>query len=310
MTGSSDKLRSRAWHSCGAALGLGGLGLAAGTKGVSQLKRLANLKRRRLPRPTDGARVSMLKLEGRVALVTGASRGIGRAIALALAREGARVAVNYVESERLAAEVVEEVIGFGGEAVAVRADVASPREVDDLVGGVGDRLGAIDVLVNNASVVSFYALPDLELAEFDRIINTNLRSAFLCTKAVLPGMLARRGGRIINVSSTSGICGPPESAHYCASKGGVNTFTKACATDLRRYNITVNAICPGPTETDMLVPRLKAQGFEFDPPDSRGPERRLGRAVDMAGCAVFLASDEASWVSGSLFVVDGGSTCA
>lgn len=252
----------------------------------------------------------MGRLEGRVALVTGGSRGIGRAIAVALGREGARVAVNYVKSRESAEEVAREVEGTGGEAIAVRADVSVPADVERMVGTVEERMGEVEILVNNASVNSFRTLPELDLAEFDRIVNGNLRSVFLCTKAVLVGMLRRRDGRIINVSSTSGICGPPESAHYCASKGGVNTFTKACATDLRSYNITVNAICPGPTETDMLVPHLREKGFEFDPPERVGPSRRLGRPVDMAGAAVFLASDEAAWVSGALFVVDGGTTCA
>ena len=255
-------------------------------------------------------RGEMGRLEGRIALVTGGSRGIGRAIALALGQEGAKVAVNYVKSQQAAEEVVEEIDEAGGEAIAVCADVGVPDDVDRMVGTVEERFGRVEILVNNASVNSFWALPDLDLAEFDRIVNCNLRSVFLCTKAVLPGMLRRRGGRIINVSSTSGICGPPESAHYCASKGGVNTFTKACATDLRRYNITVNALCPGGTETDMLVPHLREKGFEFDPPEKVGPSRRLGRPVDIAGAVVFLASDDAAWVSGSLLVVDGGTTCA
>ncbi len=252
----------------------------------------------------------MKRLEGKRTIVTGSSRGIGRAIALAFGREGASVVVNYVQDAAAAQGVVEEIAAGGGEALAVRADVSEPRDVERLFDCASRHSGGLDVLVNNAAVTSFGSLADLTVEEFDRLMHTNVRSVFLCTKAALPLFRARGAGQIVNISSTSGLVGPPYTSHYCASKGAVNAFTRACATELRVDNINVNAICPGGTETDMLVPHLREEGFIFDPPEAVGPSRRLGRPTDIAGAAVFLASQEAVWITGSLLTVDGGLTAS
>jgi 3-oxoacyl-[acyl-carrier protein] reductase len=253
-----------------------------------------------------GRNADVSRLSGRVAVVTGASRGIGRAIAVSLAREGADVAVNFRHDRAAAAEVVAEVVSLGRDAVALQGDVSRAADVARVVGQAAGRWGTIDIVVNNAGTTSFLPLPELDEAEFDRVLDVNLKSVFLVTKAALPHISREGRGRVINVSSTSGLLGPPLSSHYCAAKAGVNGFTRACATELREHNITVNAICPGGTETRMLLPHLAAQGFELDSPDLVGPMRRLARPTDIAGAAVFLASDDAAWMTGALLVVDGG----
>lgn len=250
----------------------------------------------------------MHRVEDKVALVTGGSRGMGRAISIGLAREGADVAVNYRANRSAAGEVVKTIEELGLEAIAVQADVSNAADVSRMVEAVVRRFGRIDILVNNAGVTSFVPLLEITEEEFDRMLAVNLKGVFLCVKAVAPYMIKNGWGKIVNISSTSGLVGPPNQAHYCASKGGVNTFTKAAATELRQHNITVNAICPGGTETDMLKGHLASQGFQFDPPDLVGPMRKLARPEDMVGAAIFLASDESAWVTGALIVVDGGST--
>jgi 3-oxoacyl-[acyl-carrier protein] reductase len=248
------------------------------------------------------------RLTGRVALVTGGSRGIGRAIAVSLASEGARVGIGFLDGESAANAVVEEIAAFGGEAFAVQGDVSQAQDVHRVVAEIIDRWRTMDILVNNAGTTSFVALTELDEEEFDRVVAGNLKSVFLCTKTALPHLDRTGRGRVINISSTSGLVGPPLSSHYCAAKGGVNGFTRACATELRPRNITVNAICPGGTETRMLLPHLADRGFELDSPDLVGPMRKLARASDIAGAALFLASDDAAWITGSLLVVDGGLT--
>ena len=250
----------------------------------------------------------MDRVKDRIALVTGGSRGMGGEIAVGLAREGAAVAVNYRVAGGAAADVARRIEAFGQDVMTVQADVSLSADVRRMVDTVVGRFGRIDILVNNAGVTSFFALLEITEEEFDRMVAVNLKGVFLCTQAVVPHMIRNGWGKIVNVSSTSGIIGPANQAHYCASKGGVNTFTKACATELRQHNITVNAICPGGTETDMLKPHLAAQGFQFDPPDMVGPMRKLARPEDMVGAAIFLASDESAWVTGALVPVDGGVT--
>jgi 3-oxoacyl-[acyl-carrier protein] reductase len=250
------------------------------------------------------------RLCGKRAIVTGASRGIGRAIAVAFGCEGARVLVNYAQNDEAAKGVVDEIVSAGGEAIAVRADVTELDDVERLFKCAGDHFGGLDVLVNNAAVTSFAPLMELTLEEFERVMRVNVRSVFLCTQAAVPFFRSEGRGRVVNISSTSGLIGPPNSSHYCASKGAVNALTRACATELRADNINVNAICPGGTETDMLLPHLQAEGFELDRPETVGPRRRLGRPGDIAGAAVFLASEEAAWVTGCLLTVDGGLTAA
>lgn len=247
----------------------------------------------------------MTRLAGRNAVVTGAARGIGRAIALALAAEGANVLVGYRQSAEAAHEVVRAIRHLGSDSVSAEVEVSSAASVRSMIEIAVDRWTEIDILVNNAGTTSFLAVDTIDETEFDRIVAVNLKSVFLATTAALPHVRSGRG-RIINISSTTGLLGPPLASHYAAAKSGVNGYTRACATELRPRGITVNAICPGGTETDMLLPQLRATGVPLDPPDLVGPQRSIGRPTDIAGAAVFLASDDAAWVTGALFVVDGG----
>ena len=245
----------------------------------------------------------MGKLDGRVALVTGASRGIGAAIARAFGREGARVAVNYHRSEAKAAAVVAAIEAAGSKALAVQADVADGPEVRAMVERAVAGLGPIDVLVNNAGIVDATPLDQMSEDVWDRLIATNLRSVFLCTRAVLPAMLARGRGKIISVTSQLGQKGMPNHAHYAAAKAGVIGFTRALAREVGPRGIHVNAIAPGPIETDLMGPitdefrREKSAIFAL---------RRLGLPEEVAPTAVFLASDDSSYYAGQTLNPNGG----
>ena len=245
----------------------------------------------------------MGKLTERVALVTGASRGIGRAIALAFGREGATVAVNYHRSEAAAHDVVRTIEGTGAKAMAARADVSRDEQVQAMVEEVLGRFDRIDILVNNAGILTRAALHEMPVQLWDEMIATNLRSVFLCSRAVLPHMLARGTGKIINVSSQLGQKGMPEHAHYAAAKGGVIAFTKALAREVGPKGIHVNAIAPGPIETDLIGPvtdefrREKTAIFAL---------RRLGLPGEVAPTAVFLASDDSNYYAGQTLSPNGG----
>ncbi|MGO8918581.1 MAG: 3-oxoacyl-ACP reductase family protein [Stellaceae bacterium] len=236
-------------------------------------------------------------LSGRVALVTGASRGIGRAIALALAEAGADIAVNYRNRATEAEEVCRAIAGIGRRAVALAADVAASAEVGRLVAAAEARLGPVGVLVNNAGISQPMTLDTLSEAVWDTTIATNLTSVFLVTQAVLPGMRRARWGRIINVSSTAaqtgGIIGP----HYAASKAGIHGMTHAYAAWLVRDGITANAIAPALIETDMIRDHAQAK------PD-RIPLGRFGRAEEVAEVAVMLARN--GYITGQTINVNGG----
>ena len=249
----------------------------------------------------------MGKLDGRVALVTGASRGIGAAIARAFGREGARVAVNYHRSEAKAAEVVAAIQATGAKALAVQADVADGPAVRAMVERAVAALGPIDVLVNNAGIVDATPLDQMSEDVWDRLIATNLRSVFLCTRAVLPAMLARGRGKIISVTSQLGQKGMPNHTHYAAAKAGVIGFTRALAREVGPRGIHVNAIAPGPIETDLMGPvtdefrREKSAIFAL---------RRLGLPEEVAPTAVFLASDDSSYYAGQTLCPNGGDVMA
>ena len=242
-------------------------------------------------------------LQGKVALVTGASRGIGRAIALELARQGAKVAVNYAGNEAKANEVVEEIKNMGGEAFAIQADVSNAEAVDQMVKAVLERFERIDILVNNAGITRDNLLMRMKEEEWDDVINTNLKGVFNCTKAVTRPMMKQRYGRIVNIASIVGVSGNPGQANYVAAKAGVIGLTKTAARELASRNITVNAVAPGFITTDMtdrLSEELKAEMLK------QIPLARFGEPEDVAKVVSFLVSDAASYMTGQTLHVDGG----
>lgn len=247
-----------------------------------------------------------MRLEGKVALVTGGSRGIGRAICIEYAREGAKVAVNYASNAEAAEETVERITSEGGEAFAVRADVADKAQVDAMVKTVVDRFGRIDTLVNNAGVAPFVDFFDCDEATWDRTMAVNCKGIFLVSQAVARHMKQQGGGHIVNVTSISGVKATnPLQVPYCTSKGGANMLTKVMAVALAPYNITVNAILPGTIETDINRDILNQEGVREGIVQAT-PLRSLGLPEHIAHAAVLLGSDESNWTTGSLLVVDGG----
>jgi 3-oxoacyl-[acyl-carrier protein] reductase len=239
----------------------------------------------------------------RVALVTGGSRGIGRAIALRLAADGHAVAVNYAANGAAAEEVVETITANGGTAIAVRADVGDTDTVTAMFETVEEHLGRVDVLVNNAGITRDDLLLRMGPEAWDQVIQTNLRSVYLCSRAAMRGMLRSRWGRIISVSSISGISGNPGQANYAASKAGIIGFSKSIAREIGSRNITVNVVAPGFIETDMT----KGLGTEIaEEVTRRVAVGRLGRPEEIAAAVGYLASDDAAYVTGQTLVVDGG----
>jgi 3-oxoacyl-[acyl-carrier protein] reductase len=248
--------------------------------------------------------VSEKRLDGKVAIVTGASRGIGKAIAERFATEGAKVTVNWVGKEREAQAVVDSIKQDGGDAISVRADVSSSADVRGLVRATLDRFGRVDILVNNAGVM--FTKPVLETTEedWDRTIDINLKGAYLCSKEVAPIMLRQKTGKIIMMSSNSGLYHPSAMrfTEYVVSKAGMNGLTKALALAFGPH-ITVNAICPGWIKTDMIAdtdPEVEQRIL------AETALRRWGTPDDIAGAAVFLASKEADFITGELLIVAGG----
>ncbi|MDN4523454.1 3-oxoacyl-[acyl-carrier-protein] reductase [Fictibacillus fluitans] len=242
-------------------------------------------------------------LNGKTALVTGASRGIGRAIALELAKNGAKVAVNYAGSEAKAKEVVEEIIAMGQEAIAVQANVADSESVTGMVKRVIEEFGSLDILVNNAGITKDNLLIRMKEDEWDAVLDTNLKGVFLCTKAVSRQMMKQRKGRIINISSIVGVSGNPGQANYVAAKAGVIGLTKTTAKELASRNITVNAVAPGFIDTEMtevLDENVKGEMLKAI------PLARLGSTEDIASLVTFLAGDSSSYITGQTINVDGG----
>ncbi|OIQ08147.1 3-oxoacyl-[acyl-carrier-protein] reductase FabG [Moorella thermoacetica] len=242
-------------------------------------------------------------LTGRVALVTGASRGIGRAIVWALAEQGATVAINYHASEAAAIELTEGIKSRGGRALPYQADVTDPGQVADMISKIKDTFGKIDILVNNAGMMADSLVIDMSLEEWDQVINLNLRSVFLCTRAVVPGMLSQSWGRIINISSQAALTGSRRHAHYAAAKAGLLGFTYSLAKELGPHGITVNAVSPGRIKTDMIFARMEGREEEWL---QQTPLRRLGNASEVAAAVAFLASPEASYITGVNLNVNGG----
>ncbi len=245
------------------------------------------------------------QLHEQVAVVTGASRGIGRAIALALAEAGAKVAVNYARSSQAADEVVEKITAAGGEAIALQADVAQADQVDGLIGAVLERWGRVDILVNNAGITRDTLLLRMKPEDWQAVIDLNLTGVFLCTKAVSKLMLKQRSGRIINIASVSGQMGNPGQSNYSAAKAGVIGFTKSVAKELASRGVTVNAVAPGFISTDMTHDLNSDEILKFI------PLGRYGQPEDIAGMVRFLAADPAAaYITGQTFNVDGGMVMA
>ncbi|CEG26788.1 3-oxoacyl-[acyl-carrier-protein] reductase [Bacillus sp. B-jedd] len=244
-----------------------------------------------------------MRLEGKAALVTGASRGIGREIALELARQGANVAINYAGSEAKANEVAEEIRAMGRKAFAIQGDVSDTDAVAAMVKETIDQFGSLDILVNNAGITRDNLLMRMKENEWDDVININLKGVFLCTKAATRQMMKQRSGRIINIASIVGVMGNPGQANYVAAKAGVIGLTKTAAKELSSRNITVNAIAPGFITTDMtdkLTDEVKAEMLKAI------PLARFGEPSDIAKTVVFLASADASYMTGQTLHIDGG----
>ena len=242
-------------------------------------------------------------LTGKTAVVTGGSRGIGRAICIELAKQGANVVVNYSGSEAKAAEVVKEIEALGTKAVAIQANVADSAAVESLMKQALEMFGTIDILVNNAGITRDNLLMRMKEQEWDDVMDTNLKGVFLCTKAVTRQMMKQRAGRIINISSIVGVAGNPGQANYVAAKAGVIGLTKTTAQELASRNILVNAIAPGfiTTEmTDALPEEIKETMLK------QIPLAKLGQPEDIAKAVVFLASDSANYITGQTLHIDGG----
>ena len=247
--------------------------------------------------------MSVTDLQGKVALVTGASRGLGKAIAVKLATAGTKVALNYLSSDTEANKVAAEIHSAGSEAMLVKANVADAVAVKDMVRQVVKQWGKIDILVNNAGITRDNLLPRMTDEAWDEVINTNLRGAYLCTKYAVRPMMEQSCGRIINIASLAGVVGNVGQANYSASKGGLIAFTKSVAREVGSRNITANVIAPGFIVTDMTD---KLPQEAKDNILSRIPLKRFGTPDDIAALVAFLASEPAGYITAQVICVDGG----
>ena len=243
--------------------------------------------------------------DGRGAIVTGGGRGIGRAVALRLAKEGANVAISYRSNDESAEEAAEEVRAAGVKCEVFKGDVAAPEDVKALFDGVVEAFGRIDILVNNAGLTRDNLMMRMKEEEFDDVISTNLKGTYLCTRAALRPMVRARWGRIVNISSVVGLVGNPGQANYAASKAGIIGFTKSVAREVAQRGITANVVAPGYVETELtgsLPEKVKDQIRD------QVPAGRFGEAEEVAEVVAFLAGDGAGYVTGQTLAVDGGMT--
>ncbi len=243
------------------------------------------------------------RIKGKRVLVTGSSDGIGKAIAIRLANEGADVVINYRSNSDSAQKIVSEIVALGSKSTAIMADVSDSNQVNGLIKSAIDFMGGIDILINNAGVTRDNLILRMSEDDWDFVIDSNLKSAFLCTKAVLPQMLKQRSGRIVNISSIVGLNGNPGQANYTSSKAGLIGLTKTTAKEVASRSITVNAIAPGFIVTKMVEGLSPEVLKEIEKRVALG---RLGNTEDVAGTVAFLVSEDASYITGQVISVDGG----
>ncbi|WP_072744252.1 3-oxoacyl-[acyl-carrier-protein] reductase [Sporanaerobacter acetigenes] len=244
-----------------------------------------------------------LNLKGKTALITGGSRGIGRAIAIELSKQGANVVITYINNEVNAKEVIAEVEKSNVRGLAIKADVSNEKDINDMIEIVNNEFGSVDILVNNAGITKDNLLLRMKLEEWDDVISTNLRGAYLCTKAVARGMLKKKSGKIVNIASVVGISGNAGQGNYSASKAGIIGFTKSIAKELGSRGINVNAVAPGFVETDMtniLNDKIKDEMINGI------PLKRAGKPEDIANVVAFLCSEKSDYITGQVINVDGG----
>jgi glucose 1-dehydrogenase len=249
-----------------------------------------------------------MRLADKVAIVTGGDSGIGKAIALAIAREGASVMIDYLGDEAPANALVEQIENFGGKAVAFAADVSKPDEVNDLVAQTVKHFGGVDILVNNAGVEEKHPFLEMPFEIYAKIIDINLTGVWLCSQRAANQMAKqKRGGRIINISSVHEDLTMPTNAPYCASKGGVRMLMRTIAVELASHGITVNDVCPGAVDTPMDA-KLKSDRDKYNRLVSEIPLRRMAKPEEIAELCVFLASEAGAYITGASYLIDGGMT--
>ncbi len=246
-----------------------------------------------------------MKLKDKIALVTGSSRGVGRAVALGLAKQGANVVVNYTSNENAANEVVETIQSMGRKAIAVKADVAQKAEVENLVNSAIDTFGRLDILVNNAGFTRPAMMIKMTEDQWDQVVDIHLKGAFLCAQAAGLHMKEQKSGKIINVTSVAGIVGTVGQINYSAAKGGIISMTKSIARELARYNVCANVISLGIVATDMTE-KIRSDEKLKEIYMNRILLKRFAEADDIAPAFAFLASDESNYITGQLICVDGG----